>query len=115
MKKLLIALLFVTLFCSIALAAAPFHIGVMTGTVSQMEDEIRGAEKLIEKYGKVLDGGMISHLTSPDNFMTEMETTISQIVSWTDDPKIKAIVVQTRYPSICRISTRRSDNAKRSC
>jgi len=98
MKKLLIALLFVTLFCSIALAAAPFHIGVMTGTVSQMEDEIRGAEKLIEKYGKVLDGGMISHLTSPDNFMTEMETTISQIVSWTDDPKIKAIVVQTAIP-----------------
>jgi len=29
MKKLLLALMFVTLFCSIALAAAPFHIGIM--------------------------------------------------------------------------------------
>ena len=32
-----------------ALAAeAPFHIGVCTGTVSQSEDDLRGAEKLIE-------------------------------------------------------------------
>src|SRR5665648_527081 len=98
MKKVLLALLFVALFCSIALADAPFHIGVMTGTVSQTEDEMRGAEQLIKEYGKVSDGGMISHLTWPDSFMTEMETTISQIVSWADDPKMKAIVVQTAVP-----------------
>ena len=98
MKKLLLAFLFIVLFSSISLADAPFHIGVMTGTVSQAEDELRGAERLIEEYGKVSDGGYISHLTFPDNFMTEMETTISQIVSWTDDPKIKAIVVREAIP-----------------
>jgi len=98
MKKLLLALLFIVLFSSITLADAPFHIGIMTGTVSQMEDEIRGAEWLIKEYGQVLDGGMISHLTWPDNFMTEMETTISQIASWADDPLMKAIVVQTAVP-----------------
>ena len=30
MKKLLLAFLFIVLFCSIALADAPFHIGIMT-------------------------------------------------------------------------------------
>jgi len=101
MKKLLIAflfLVFIVLFSSIALADAPFHIGVMTGTVSQAEDELRGAEQLIEEYGRVSDGGYINHLTFPDNFMTEMETTISQIVSFADDPKMKAIVVREAIP-----------------
>jgi len=27
--------------CGVSYAAAPFHIGVMTGTVSQQEDELR--------------------------------------------------------------------------
>jgi len=98
MKKLLIAFLFIVLFSSIALADAPFHIGIMTGTVSQCEDEVRGAERLIEKYGRVSDGGMISHLVWPDNFMAEMETTISQLVSFADDPKMKAIVICSAIP-----------------
>ena len=98
MKKILLVFLFIVLFSSIALANAPFHIGIMTGTVSQQEDELRGAERLIEDYGDVSDGGMISHLTWPDNFMAEMETTISQIASWADDPLMKAIVVQSAVP-----------------
>lgn len=93
MKKLLLTFLFVVLFSSIVLADAPFHIGVMTGTVSQFEDEVRGAEKLIEEYGDISDGGMIDHLTFPDEHIKEMETTISQIVGFADDPKMKAIVV----------------------
>ncbi len=36
---------------------------------------------------------MIRHVTMPDNFMSEMETTISQIVGLSDDPKVKVIVV----------------------
>ena len=98
MKKLLIVFLFVVLLSSVVLADAPFHIGIMTGTVSQQEDELRGAERLIKEYGQVSDGGMISHLTWPDSFMTEMETTISQIASWADDPLMKAIVVQSAVP-----------------
>lgn len=98
MKKLALSLLFVMLLSSFAFAEAPFHIGIMTGTVSQSEDEYRGAERLIQEYGKVADGGMISHLTYPDSFMTEMETTISQITSWADDPLMKAIVVQSAVP-----------------
>ncbi|MDR1874475.1 MAG: DUF3798 domain-containing protein [Synergistaceae bacterium] len=83
----------------IALAAdADFHIGVVTGTVSQSEDNLRGAERMIEEYGDAASGGMITHVTYPDNFMSEMETTISQIASLADDPKMKAIVVNESVP-----------------
>lgn len=77
---------------------APFHIGVVTGTVSQSEDDLRGAERLIQEYGTVAAGGYIQHLTYPDNFMTEMETTITQIVGLADDPLMKAIVVNQAIP-----------------
>ena len=77
---------------------AKIHIGICTGTVSQSEDDLRGAEALIKKYGDVANGGMIKHITYPDNFMTEMETTISQIVSFADDPDIKAVIVNHGIP-----------------
>ena len=33
-----------------------FHVGIVTGTVSQSEDDLRGAETLIAEYGAVKDG-----------------------------------------------------------
>ena len=81
-----------------AKAEAPFHIGVVTSTVSQSEDELRGAEALIAEYGDVVNGGYIKHVTYPDNFMSEMETTISVIVGLADDPKVKVIVVNQAIP-----------------
>jgi len=95
---LLVALVLMGLMAGTALAAAPFHIGVVTGTVSQSEDDLRGAEALIKAYGDVAKGGMIKHITYPDNFMSEMETTISQIVGLADDPKMKVIVVNQAIP-----------------
>lgn len=77
---------------------AEFHIGIVTGTVSQSEDDLRGAEELIRLYGSSDDGGMITHLTYPDNFMTEMETTISQIAGLADDPLMKVVVVNQSVP-----------------
>jgi hypothetical protein len=48
-------------------AGAPkYHIGIMTGTVSQSDDDLRGAEELIRRYGSVAQGGMIQHVTYPD-------------------------------------------------
>lgn len=85
---------------SVAFAAEPakFHIGIATGTVSQAEDDLRGAEELIKKYGDVATGGMIKHVTYPDNFMSEMETTISQIAAFADDPLMKAVIVNQAIP-----------------
>ncbi len=74
------------------------HIGIVTGTVSQGEDELRGAEAMIAKYGDADEGGMIKHVTYPDNFMQEQETTIAQIVGLSDDPNMKVIVVNQAVP-----------------
>lgn len=123
MKKSL-ALLLVMAFCLAPMFAgggqeAPeaaeemFHIGIVTGTVSQSEDDLRGAERLIELYGDVANGGMIQHVTYPDNFMQEMETTISQIVGLADDPLMKAIVVNQAIPGTTegfrRVREKRAD------
>jgi len=93
-----LAMALTVLFCGAALAAAPFHIGIATLTVSQAEDTYRGAERMTKEYGDVANGGMIRHVTMPDNFMSEMETTISQIVGLADDPKLKVIVVDDAIP-----------------
>lgn len=117
MKKamlLLFAALLALFVSTAAMAAeAPFHIGIVTGTVSQSEDDLRGAELMIKKYGDVAKGGMIQHLTYPDNFMSEMETTISQIAGLADDPKMKVIVVNQAIPGTAeafrRVKEKRKD------
>lgn len=78
MKKfILFCLMFVMSIFSFA-ANPDYHIGVVSGTVSQSEDSLRGAEELLKMYGSTDQGGMVTHVTYPDNFMQEMETTISQ-------------------------------------
>ena len=73
--------------------AADYKIGVVTGTVSQGEDEYRGAENAAAKYGD-----MIVHAIYPDNFMQEQETTIAQIVQLASDRSVKAIVISQAVP-----------------
>ncbi|HDP76742.1 MAG TPA: DUF3798 domain-containing protein [Mesotoga infera] len=97
MRKALLVLL-VVLVSAAFMFAADFHIGVVTGTVSQSEDDLRGAEALIKKYGDAASGGMIVHLTYPDNFMSEQETVIAQITGLADDPLMKAIIVNQAIP-----------------
>jgi hypothetical protein len=56
---------------------------------------------------------MIRHVTMPDNFMSEMETTITQIVGLADDPKVKVIVVDHAIPGTAeafrRVHEKRKD------
>jgi len=96
-----------------AMADAPFHIGICTGTVSQSEDDLRGAEALIKEYGSVKTGGMVQHMTYPDDFMSQQETFISNVVSMADDPKMKAIIVNQAIPGTAeafkRIHAKRKD------
>jgi len=92
MKRIILAMLFVALFAASAFAAP--KIGIMSGTVSQGEEEYRAAEETIQKYGK----DRVVHVTYPDKFMDEQETTISQILSMASDPEIKAIVICQAIP-----------------
>ena len=72
-------------------SAAPttgdYKIGIITGTVSQGDEQITEANKMKEKYGD-----MIVTSTYPDNFATETETVISNAVAMASDPAVKAIV-----------------------
>ncbi len=71
-----------------------YHIGIITGSVSQSEDDRRGAEAFQAKYGE----DMVKLAIYPDNFTEELETTIQTIVNMSDDPLMKAIVVNQAVP-----------------
>lgn len=72
-----------------------FKIGIMTGTVSQGEEEYRAAEKMKKQYGD-----MVVLQTYPDNFMKEQETTIANVMSMASDPEVKAIVIVQGIPGV---------------
>jgi hypothetical protein len=97
MKRLVVCLLALTLLCGavgvVGTAASAYKIGIMTGTVSQGEDDYRAAEKMKAKYGN-----MIKHVTYPDNFMQEQETTIAQIAGLAADKSVKAIIINQAVP-----------------
>ena len=65
------------------------HIGIVTGSVSQSEDDRRGAEAFQALYGE----DMVKLAIYPDNFTEELETTIQTIVNLADDADMKAIIV----------------------
>ena len=71
-----------------------YHIGIVTGSVSQSEDDRRGAETFQAKYGE----DIVKLAIYPDNFTEELETTIQTIVNLSADPLMKAIIVNQAVP-----------------
>ena len=98
MKKfaaILLALAMVFSLCAISASAeGEYHIGIITGSVSQSEDDRRGAEAFQAMYGE----DMVKLAIYPDNFTEELETTIQTIVNMSDDPLMKAIIVNQAVP-----------------
>lgn len=74
--------------------AGDYHIGIVTGSVSQSEDDRRGAEAFQAMYGE----DRVTLAIYPDNFTEELETTIQTIVNLSDDPEMKAIIVNQAVP-----------------
>ena len=72
----------------------PYKIGIVTGSVSQSEDDRRGAESFQKEYGE----DMVQLAIYPDNFTEETETTIQSIVNLSADPLMKAIIVNQAVP-----------------
>ena len=70
-----------------------YKIGIITGTVSQGEEEFQAAQNMKKKYGD-----MIVTATYPDNFSTETEQTIATVTNMAADPKVKAIVFVQAVP-----------------
>ncbi len=75
-------------------ASGDYHIGIITGSVSQSEDDRRGAEAFQAQYGE----DRIKLAIYPDNFTEELETTVQTIVNMSDDPDMKAIIVNQSVP-----------------
>ena len=102
MKKLLCVLLAAMMVLSMVVVASAeaeadtldFHVGIVTGTVSQSEDDRRGAEAFQAKYGE----DVVKLATYPDNFPDEKETVVQTIVNLADDPDMKVIVVNQGVP-----------------
>lgn len=92
MKKLLVLMLALSLTLGLMLPAsadAPkYKIAVLTGTTSQGEEEYRAAEKLVNLYPDVVITD-----TYPDNFSSEVETTIGKLLQFAEDPEVKTIIM----------------------
>ena len=69
-------------------------IGLMVGTVAISEEEYRSAEAWKNKLGE--DKVVIQ--TYPDNFMSEEETTISNMLNLVSDPDIKVVIFVQGVP-----------------
>lgn len=99
MKKLMSLLLVALMVLSLAAFASAeeegtWKVAILTGTVSQGEEEFRAAEQAVETWG----ADHIITDTYPDNFASEMETTISKLVAFAADPDVKAIVMCQAVP-----------------
>ena len=70
-----------------------YKIGIITGTVSQGEEEYQAAQNLKAKYPDI-----VVTATYPDNFSTETEQTIATVTNMAADPDVKAIVFVQAVP-----------------
>ncbi len=86
-----------------------FRIGIVTGSENQGADGRRGAEAFLARYGEE----RVKLAVYPDHFTEETEATVQTIVSLSDDPEIKAVIVNQGVPSTAeafrRIKERRPD------
>jgi hypothetical protein len=74
-------------------AAGTMKIGLMTGTVSQNEEEFRAGQQIAKMFP-----GRVTHVTYPDNFMQEQETVIAQMTGLASDPDVKVIIAGQAIP-----------------
>jgi len=90
MKKILalvLALTMVFALCAVSASAEGYKIAIMTGTTSQGDEEYYAAQALLAEYPEIA-----VHDTYPDNFSSEVETTISKLMAFANDPEVKAII-----------------------
>ena len=88
-------------------ATDDWKIGILTGTVSQNEEEYRAAQAAVEKYGEE----HVVVMTYPDKFMDEQETTIANVASMAAEENMKALLLIQAVPgSSAAIDKARSIN-----
>jgi hypothetical protein len=100
-NKITLLILIVVICLSLAAYSAlgqegtdKWKIGIMTNTVTQNEEEYRAAQNVLAKYGEE----HVIHMTFPDKFMDEQETTIANLVSMASDPDLKVLIICQACP-----------------
>lgn len=87
MKKMLCMLLAMVMILAVFQVSfaeeSAYKIAILTGTTTQGEEEYYAARALMEKYP-----GVVVHDTYPDNFSSEVETTISKLIAFANDPAV---------------------------
>ncbi len=94
---LMIATLVLGMFAGCGEEAATtddWKIGILTGTVSQNEEEYRAAQAVVDKYG----AEHVTVMTYPDKFMDEQETTIANVASMAAEENMKALLIIQAVP-----------------
>ena len=71
-----------------------FHIAIITGSADQAVDDLRGAQA----FQEILGEDRVRLATYPDNFSEATEETVRTIVSFAEDPEMKAIIVNQAVP-----------------
>ena len=104
MKRLIAMLLALAMVLSFAACGgeggsegsdADYKIGIITGTVSQGEEEYQAAQNLKNAYPDI-----VVTATYPDNFSTETEQTIATVTNMAADPDVKAIIICQAVPGM---------------
>jgi len=81
---------------------APYHIAIVTWPqylFEETETMHRSAQALVAEFGAVADGGMIQHVSLPDDFEEDVETVISMTAGLAGDPLMKAIIISQPIPA----------------
>lgn len=94
MKRTIVLTLALVLILGLGTVSANWKVGILTGTVTQNEEEYRMAEQMQAEFGA--DHVVIA--TYPDRFMQEQETTISNMLEMAADPNLKAIIMVQAVP-----------------
>ncbi|MCL1992702.1 MAG: DUF3798 domain-containing protein [Spirochaetes bacterium] len=87
-----------------AAAGADWRIGIITGTVSQGEEEYLAARMMEERFGS----DRIVRITYPDNFGAEMDVTISNVLSLVDQGARAIVFVQAVPGAIAAMQATRA-------
>lgn len=71
-------------------------IAILTGSSGQGEEEYAAALNMVSSYGS----SVVLHDTYPDNFTSEIQTTIAKLNAFASDPAVKAIIACQGVPGV---------------
>jgi hypothetical protein len=79
-------------------AVPPYHVAVVTDDITQSNEDVLGALEMVRRHGDARNGGLIRHLSYPDEYFDDPELAAALLESLVDDPLLAAVVVNQAPP-----------------